>query len=64
MKPIQKVEQQSPHPQAEKFNGDDVIAAMQVAVREAVARHKALGQSIVIWRDGKVVIVPPEEIEI
>ncbi len=32
--------------------------------REAFARHKALGHPVVIWRDGRVVIVPPEEIEL
>jgi hypothetical protein len=39
-------------------------AAARDAVREAVRRHKLLGESIVIWRDGKVVVVPPEEIEV
>jgi hypothetical protein len=29
-----------------------------------VLRHKKLGEPIVIWRDGKVVWVPPEEIEV
>jgi hypothetical protein len=32
------------------------------AVREAVLRHKRLGESIAEWRDGRVVIVPPDEI--
>ena len=64
MKPVQKAEQQLPRAPTPKFNGDEVIEAMQLAVSEAIARHKALGQSIVIWRDGKVVVVPPEEIEI
>lgn len=38
--------------------------AMRQAVREAIRRHKLLGQPIVVSREGKVVIVPPEEIEI
>ena len=37
-------------------------AAMRRGVREALLRHKKLGESIAIWRDGRVVIVPPEEI--
>lgn len=37
---------------------------LQVAVQEALAVHKKLGHSIVVWRDGKVAIVPPEEIPI
>lgn len=32
------------------------------AVRAAVLEHKRAGNSIAVWRDGKVVIVPPEEI--
>ena len=35
---------------------------MQAAARDAVRRHKLLGESIAVWRDGKVVVVPPEEI--
>jgi hypothetical protein len=31
-------------------------------VRAALREHKLLGHSIVIWRDGKVVEIPPEEI--
>ena len=38
-------------------------AALVEAGREARRRHKALGHPIVIWRDGKVVEVPPEDIE-
>jgi len=37
---------------------------MQRAVREAVLRHKRLGESIFIWRDEKVVEIPPDEIEV
>lgn len=41
-------------------------SAMESSLRQAVSaarkRHKALGETIVIWRDGKVVVVPPEEI--
>ena len=38
--------------------------ALRQAVKAACSRHKALGETIVIWRDGNVVVVPPEEIEI
>ncbi len=62
MKPVQKAEQQLLRVPASEFNGDEVIEAMDLAVHEAIARHKALGQSIVVWRDGKVVVVPAEEI--
>ncbi len=36
--------------------------AMGQAVYDALRLHKLLGHPIVIWRDGKVVSVPPEEI--
>jgi hypothetical protein len=37
---------------------------LQAAVRETLSMHKRLGNSIAVWKDGKVVIVPPEEIVI
>lgn len=39
-----------------------VEAAMKKAVREALRRHKLLGESIAVSRNGQVVIVPAEEI--
>ena len=50
-----------------RFAGIPISEVMDIfdqAAREAYARHKALGIPIVIWRDGKVVEVPPEEIKI
>lgn len=37
--------------------------ALEAAAREAILRHKQLGQPIPIWRDGKTVFVAPEELE-
>lgn len=37
---------------------------LQSAVQQTLAIQKRLGNSISIWKDGKVVIVPPEEIVI
>ena len=34
------------------------------AVRDALREHKRLGQSVVVWRDGKVVTVAPEDIPV
>ena len=39
-----------------------LTAASQEAVREALLFHKRNGNSVVGWGDGRVVIVPPEEI--
>ena len=49
----------------EKF---DILKRMEIGVKRGVAlaldRHKKLGYSIAVWRDGKVVIVPPEKIKV
>ena len=44
--------------------GKDVVRALQRAVRQALLMHKRIGNPIAIWRDGRVVIIPPEEIVI
>jgi hypothetical protein len=43
---------------------EEIEKVLQRAVAHALWVHKRLGQSIAVWRDGKVVIVPPEEIVI
>lgn len=37
---------------------------LKKAVADAIKRHKLLGQSIAIWKNGKVVVVPAEKIQI
>ena len=39
-----------------------VNEAMREAVRHALVTHKRAGKAIASWRDGKVVIIPAEEI--
>ena len=39
-----------------------IDAGVHKAIAEAVERHRRLGESIAISRDGKVVILSPEEI--
>jgi hypothetical protein len=39
-----------------------IQAAMNKGIRQALRRHKLLGESIAVSRDGRVVILPPEEI--
>ncbi len=41
-----------------------VTKAVTEAVHNAARVHKLLGIPMAIWRDGKVVIVPPEEIDV
>ena len=42
----------------------DIGKVLQRAVNHALLMHKRLGNPIATWKDGKVVIVPPEEIVI
>jgi predicted ABC-type ATPase len=46
------------------FDPDDIMAAINRAVREALLRHKERGESVVVWRDGKIVILKPGEIDV
>jgi hypothetical protein len=36
--------------------------ALKEAVADAIAEHKRQGRPIAAWRDGKMVLIPPEEI--
>ena len=42
--------------------GRDLEKKIQEAVREALLDHQRAGNPVAIWRDGKVVIVPPSKI--
>lgn len=37
---------------------------LKKAVADAIKRHKLLGQSIAVWRDGKVIVIPPNKIQL
>ena len=41
---------------------DEIERILQQAVEYELSIHKRLGNPIAAWRDGKVVIIPPEEI--
>jgi hypothetical protein len=38
--------------------------ALKKAVADTIADHKRFGDSIVIWRDGKIVKIPADQIEL
>ncbi len=38
--------------------------ALKEAVANAITEHKRAGVPITIWRDGKVVQIPPDQIEV
>ncbi len=50
------------HEAVDRVSREDLLAAIEAGAREAVLLNKKLGNPIAVWRDGKVVIVPPEEI--
>ena len=43
---------------------DLILKAMDKAVHDALRVHKLLGQSIVVWEDGKAKILPPDQIPV
>ena len=45
-------------------HGKDIEKVLQRAVNHALLMHKRLGNPIAAWRDGKVVIIPPEDINV
>jgi hypothetical protein len=45
-------------------HGKDIEKVLRLAVNDALLMHKRLGNPIATWKDGRVVIVPPEEIVI
>lgn len=45
-------------------HASDIEKILQRAVHHALQRHKRLGNPIAAWKDGKVVIIQPEEIVI
>lgn len=53
-----------------KANGEDLFVrysdkiseACERAVREALLKHKRAGNSVAVFRDGRVVLIPADEI--
>lgn len=50
---------------ANRFDTDEEVSqAMRDAVHKALADHKRKSNSIAVWKNGKVVIVPSAEIPV
>jgi len=45
-------------------DGTAIDRAMVAAQRRIILHHRQLGIPLVIWRDGQVVEVPPESVEL
>lgn len=41
-----------------------IEAGVQLGVARAIDRHKRLGQSIVIYQDGEIITVAPQDIKV
>jgi hypothetical protein len=45
-------------------DGKKIEAILRRAVRQALIAHKAAGNTIAVWRDDKVELIPAEEIRV
>ncbi len=45
-------------------NPEKITKALVKAVRDALLKHKRAGNPVVIWRNGKIVWLKPEEISV
>lgn len=50
------------HPSFHPLLAYQAEKALKEAVAEAISEHRRNGVPIAIWRDGKVVLIPPDEI--
>lgn len=50
--------------ESRKFDSTRVLRAVSEGVQQARREHKQAGRPIVVERDGKIVLIPPEEIEV
>jgi len=41
-----------------------ILDALNRGAQEALRCHKLLGQPVAVWRDGKAVVIPAEEIRL
>ena len=49
----------------ERFDDNQLILdAINRAVRAALLRHKQAGNPIAIWRDGRIVHIAPDDIQV
>lgn len=49
---------------ARRLDMEALDAAVERAVRKALLVHKKLGNPVASWEDGKVLWIPPEQIEV
>ena len=45
-------------------DGRAIDDALRLGVQDALRRHKLLGQRVAVWKDGRAVILEPDEIPV
>jgi hypothetical protein len=60
---VQTKPESEPAADADDLLQDRIVEAIGDAVQEAIRDHKRAGNPIAEWRDGRVVLVPPDQIE-
>ena len=43
---------------------EKITAALAIGVRDALKKHKQAGNPVVVWHDGKIVWLKPEDIQV
>jgi hypothetical protein len=51
-------------PQERLLFHQKIDAGVKAGAALAIEEHRRMGRSIVVWQDGKVVTVPPEDIPV
>lgn len=59
---MEATDQESPSIPERMRDTPRLLKAMDKAVHDALRKHKLLGESIVVWEDGKVKIIPADQI--
>ena len=45
-------------------DGRAIDEALRLGVQDALQRHKRLGQRVAVWKDGRVVVLEPDDIPV
>ena len=45
-------------------NAEKIERILEFAVRQAIISHKRANNPIAVWKDGKAVLIAPDEIEV
>lgn len=51
-----------PSPSERVLDGERILTALRAAAREALLLHKQLGHPVVVWKDGRVQWIPPQDL--